>query len=286
MTTIHDLTAPAGLAEETRRNHPLALEALRNAVRRNARMWRRISDFGVPVPGLTWTAAETAAHMIGDLYDYADVLTRYAKGYVTHPMPRTGSPSALSAAANARHLAEVPERNMHRLSRQLEAAADAYLSVAGLVDVDTAVPTPNGLVIDASVITGLLLSEQLIHGFDIGRATDRLWTIGADEALLAIPAVLTVAPEYLRPDQARRPVSFELRMRGGRDYRFAVINGSATVGAAGAPVDCTITAEPVAFLMAGFGRIPSRSMVLRGKLRPGGRRPWRTMTFGSLLASP
>src|SRR6218665_3602387 len=106
MTPIHDITAPVGLLDETRRNQPLTLEALGNVVTRNARMWRRISDFNVPVPGLSWTAAETAAHLIGDLNDHTELLTRYTKGYVTHPLPRAGSPSALSAAANARHLAE------------------------------------------------------------------------------------------------------------------------------------------------------------------------------------
>ena len=95
-----------------------------------------------------------------------------------------------------------------------------------------------------------------------------------------------MAPAYLRPSQANQRVSFELRMRGGGRYRFAVVNGTALVGQAGAPVDCTITADPVAFLLVGFGRVPQWAPVLRGKLRAGGRRPWRATKFGSLLSNP
>ncbi len=286
MTTTHDVIAPADLVTETRRNHPSTLEALRRAVTRNARIWRRISDYNAPVPGLDWTAAETAAHLIGDLHDYTEVLTRYAKGYVTHPQRPAESPSRMSAAVNARHLAAVSDRNLHRLAAQLEQAAAAYVAVAETIDTGMSVLTPNGLVIDPSTMTGLLLSEQLIHGLDIARAAERDWTIGTDEALLAIPAVLSVAPDYLRPSQAHQRVSFELRLRGGGRFRFAVVNGTAMVSEAGAPVDCIITADPVAFLLVGFGRIPQWAPVLRGKLRPGGRRPWRAVKFGSLLSNP
>ena len=286
MTTTHEVIAPADLVSETRRNHQSTLDALRRVSIRNAQRWRRISDYNVPVPGLEWTAAETAAHMIGDLRDYTEVLTRYAKGYVTHPQQPAESPSRMSAAVNARHLVAVPDRNLHRLAAQLEQAAADYVAVAETIGTGTSVLTPNGLVIDPSTMTGLLLGEQLIHGLDIARAAERDWTIGADEALLAIPAVLAVAPDYLRPSQANQRVSFELRMRGGARYRFAVVNGTALVSEAGAPVDCTITADPVAFLLVGFGRVPQWSAVLRGKLRVGGRRPWRAAKFGALLSNP
>jgi putative sterol carrier protein len=58
------------------------------------------------------------------------------------------------------------------------------------------------------------------------------------------------------------------------------------VTAAGEPADCTISADPVAFLLLGYGRISQLSPLLRGKIRPGGWMPWRAMKFGSLLSSP
>ena len=285
-TSIPARTAGEGPLAEARQKHPETLEALRAAATRSARMWRRVSDSGARVPGLDWTAGETAAHMIGDIRDYTEALTRYARGYVTYANRPPESPSKLSAQINARHLAAVPERNLHWLAAQLEDAAADYLAVAGTVDTGTSILTPNGLVVDPSVMTALLLGEQLVHGFDIARADDRSWSIGADEALLVIPGVRTVAPSYLRPSQAQQRVSFELRMRGGGRYRLAVGDGTAVVGEAGAPTDCIITADPASFLLVGYGRIPAWSPLLRGKLWPGGSRPWQAMKFATLLSTP
>jgi hypothetical protein len=271
---------------EIRPNHEQTLVALRGAVTRSARLWRRVADSDAPVPGLDWTAGETAAHVIGDLRDYTEALTRFAKGYVTHADRAPESPTMLSAKVNARHLEAVPERNLHRLARLLEESAARYLEVAAVVDADVPILTPNGLMIDAATMTGLLLGEQLIHSLDIARATDRMWSINADDALLVIPAVLTVAPSYLRPASARRRISFELRMRGGPRYRLAVQDGSVIATVAGGRTDCVITADPVAFLMIGYGRTSPWSPILRGKIRPGGRKPWRAMRFGTLLSSP
>jgi len=75
-------------------------------------------------------------------------------------------------------------------------------------------------------------------------------------------------------------------MRGGPSYRLAVADGTAVVTAAGERADCVITADPVAFLLLGYGRIRQLSPVLRGQLRPGGRKPWLAMRFGTLLYSP
>lgn len=283
-------TAPVelrGPAEDTRREYGPTLNALRDAVTRTADLWRHIDHPDAPAPGLIWTAAETAAHVVGDLRDYTQALTRHANGYMTHANRPMESPSALSAKVNARHLEEIPERNLHRLAEMLEQAGAAYLQAAGSADVCSEIPTPNGLVIGPSTMAALLLGEQLIHGVDVSRAAGMPWSVTAPDAMLVIPGVLTVAPQYLRPKRAAGVhVSFELRMRGGASYRLAVDDGSAVVTAAGQRADCVITAEPVAFLLLGYGRIPQWSPVLRGQLRPGGRKPWLATKFGTLLQRP
>ena len=276
-----------GPAEDTRRAYGPTLNALRHAVARSADLWRHIDKPDAPAPGLTWTAAETAAHVVGDLRDYTQALTRHANGYMTHANRPTESPSRLSAKVNARHLEEVPERNLHRLADMLEVAADAYLNAAVAADPTVEIATPNGLVIGPSTMAALLLGEQLIHGLDISRTAKIPWTIAAADAFLVIPGVLTVAPQYLRPQRAGGVhISFELRMRGGASYRLVVDDGTAVVTAAAQKADCVITADPVAFLLLGYGRISQLSPVLRGQLRPGGRKPWLAMKFGTLLDSP
>ncbi len=111
-----------GPAEDTRHAYGPTLNALRDAVARSADLWRHIDKPDAPAPGLIWTAAETAAHVVGDLRDYTQALTRHANGYMTHANRPTESPSRLSAKVNARHLEEVPERNLHRLADMLEVA--------------------------------------------------------------------------------------------------------------------------------------------------------------------
>jgi uncharacterized protein (TIGR03083 family) len=276
-----------GPAEDTRHAYGPTLNALRAAVARSADLWRHIDKPDAPSPGLSWTAAETAAHVVGDLRDYTQALTRHANGYMTHANRPTESPSRLSAKVNARHLEEVPERNVHRLADMLESSADAYLNAAAAANPSVEIATPNGLVISPATMAALLLGEQLIHGLDISRSANIPWTISAADAFLVIPGVLSVAPQYLRPRRAAGVhISFELRMRGGAGYRMAVDDGTAVVTAAGGKADCVITADPVVFLLLGFGRISQLSPVLRGQLRPGGRKPWLALKFGTLLSSP
>lgn len=277
------LTTPA---DDARRAHHGTREALRAAAGRTAQLLRRIDAGDAPVPGLTWTVAETAAHMTGELRDYRQALTRLTAGYMTHANRPMESPSRMGAAVNARQLTEVPERDPSRLADLLEEAAQAYLAAATAADDTAAIPVANGLVLSPPTMTSLLLGEQVVHGLDISRAVRSRWDIEARDALMIIPGVLAVAPQYLRRSAAATRVSFELRIRGGSAYRMAVDYGSAVVTAAGQRSDCVITADPVAFLLLGYGRISQWPPLLRGKLRAGGRKPWMAMKFATMMSSP
>jgi hypothetical protein len=279
-------TYVAGPVDDTRRAHNSTLDALRDAVGRSARLWRRVADPNASVPGLTWTAAETAAHVVGDLRDHAQALTRHANGWLTRADRRFESPSRLSAIVNARHLTAVPERDMHRLADLLEETAATYLAAADSADADSVIPTPNGLTLTPPVMSSLLLGEQLIHGLDIARAANTAWTVSPRDALLVIPGLLSVAPRYLRPFRAAVRMSFELRVRGGGNYRIAVDDETAVLSAAGEKADCVIAADPVAFLLASYGRISQWSPIVAGKFRASGRKPWLAMRFGTLLSNP
>ncbi len=67
---------------------------------------------------------------------------------------------------------------------------------------------------------------------------------------------------------------------------MAIAHGTGVVTEAGEKADSVITADPVAFLLIGFGRVPQLPQILRGKLRAGGRKPWLAAEFGTLLAAP
>jgi mycothiol maleylpyruvate isomerase-like protein len=279
-------TVSAGPLDEVRRADAQARAALAEAVGRSAQLWRGIQDPTAPVPGLTWSVAETAAHVVGDMREYADTLARHVNGDHTVGEIPDGSPARARTVVNARHLIDISEREPRRLADMLEETVAHYLAVAAAVDASEpiAIVTADGLVLEPAVMTCLLLGEQLVHGLDIARAVHCPWTIGRDEALIVIPAILAIAPKYLRPSRTRDlSISFELRMRAGRRYRLAIENGAGVVTAAGEKADCVITADPVAFLLVGFGRVPQWSQLIRGKILAGGRKPWRAAKFGALL---
>ena len=277
---------PAGPIDDVRRADARASSALAAAIVRSAQLWRSIADSSAPVPGLAWTAGQTAAHVVADMGEYTEVLTRHVNGETAEFNIPDGSPARARNSANDRHLVDVPERDMRRLADLLEAAAAKYLAAASAIDTSerVALLTADGLVLEPAVMTCLLLGEQLVHGLDIARAAHRPWNIERDDALLAIPAALSLVPKYLRPRTTN--ASFELRLRGAPRYRVAIANGTGVVTVAGEKADCVITADPVTFLLLGLNRVPQLPQLLRGKLRAGGRKPWLAAKFGTLLESP
>src|SRR5579859_6454806 len=257
------------------------LDALRNAAERTARMVRTVPDGAARVPGMDWTAAETAAHVVGDLSFFTSFLTgqRDARDYLDEG---PGGPTAAerNAAVNTRQLREFPERDLPRLADAIIAAAAEFAAVAAAhPDSDRALIT-NGMTLTVPVMSALLLGEQLIHGLDIARAARLPWTITPQDSLLALAGALAVVPEYVdRRAAAGRHVSYELRLRGGPGYRLAVDDGTLSVTAPGPKADCVISADPVAFLLVGYGRTGQWGQIIRGRLVAGGRKPWLALGF-------
>jgi len=280
---------PAGPINDVRRADAQARSALAAALARSVQLWRSIADSSAPVPGLAWSAGQTAAHVVADMGEYAEVLTRHLNGQTAELNIPDGSFARARNSANDRHLVDVPERDTRRLADMLEETAAKYLAAAADIETSERVEllTADGLVLEPAVMTGLLLGEQLVHGLDIARAAHRPWSIEPDDALLVIPAVLSLVPKYLRPSRTKNAnISFELRLRGAPRYRLAIADGKGVVTVAGKKADCVITADPVTFLLLGLNRVPQLPQLLRGKLRAGGRKPWLAAKFGTLLESP
>jgi len=283
---------PAGPVNDVRRADAQARSALAAAVARSGRLWRSIADSSASVPGLAWSAGQTAAHVVADMGEYTEVLTRHVNGETAEFDIPDGSPARARNSANDRHLVDVPERDMRRLADRLEKTAAKYLAAAADIAATDAshrveLLTADGLVLEPAVMTGLLLGEQLVHGLDIARAAHRPWSIEPDDALLVLPAVLSLVPKYLRPTRTKNTnISYELRLRGAPRYRLAIADGKGVVTVAGKKADCVITADPVTFLLLGLNRVPQLPQLLRGKLRAGGRKPWLAAKFGTLIESP
>jgi hypothetical protein len=263
-------------------------QALRAAAGRTAALLRRLPDSRAIVPGLTWSVAETAAHLVTALETYRDLVlgTADAKAMLVFS-PDVETPPQHSAAYNAAQLARFSERDPLRLADLLGPSVDAFLEAAAARPDGDRILTGTGLSMTVPTMTAALLGEQLIHGFDIARAGHIPWPISRTDALLVLGGVMVMLPDYLdRQRTAGLHVAYELRLRGGPRYRLQVDDGMATVTEVGRPVDCWVSADPATFLLLGYGRISRRSQIIRGRFVAGGRKPWLALAFERLLTGP
>ena len=238
--------------------------ALRAVAPRAAAVIRTAGDSGAPVPGLAWTAGQTAAHLVNEFRDYA----AYAQGSRT--AARGDQPSRLNAAANAEQLRADPDRDLGSLADRLPPAVEGFLAVEPPAEPVTA---SNGIAMSWETMASALLGELLVHGLDIARASGQPWRIDRADALLAIAGVMTMVPHYLKTSL---DATFEVRLRGGPRYLIGP----------GAKPDCWISADPEAFLLVGFGRTGQWGQIARGRLVAGGRKPWLAVKFGSMITGP
>jgi uncharacterized protein (TIGR03083 family) len=263
--------------------------ALREAAGRAAALLRTVQDPSREVPGLTWNVGETAAHMVADLELYTGLITgeRETGGQLDGETAEAISPSQVTVTANAVQLAEFTERDLARLADRLVPAADAFVAAAAGRPADATLVGTNGVRMTMPMMTATLLGELLIHGLDIARAGNVPWPITREDALLVIAGVMAMVPDYIdRAEAAGRHINYELRFRGGPHYRLTIDDGTATVGEPGGPVDCRIVADPVAFLLVGYGRTGQMGQILRGKILAVGRKPWLGLAFGKLITGP
>ena len=265
--------------------------ALADAAGRTAQLLRSGLDPAASVPGLSWNAAETAAHLVADLHEHAALAAGAHPASAATSAPGDGRNAAeRGAAANQLQLDAFSERHLTVLADLLEdAAAGLNTAVANLPN-DEPILTANGVAMTPPTLVSICLGEQLIHGLDLARSAGRPWRIDRIDALRVIPGIMAIAADYVNQETANgHRLDYEVRFGGDERFRLAVDGARVTVTSADSRhdrPDCVITADPVAFLLVGYGRVGQWSQILRGKLRAGGRRPWLALRFSSLLIRP
>jgi hypothetical protein len=143
------------------------------------------------------------------------------------------------------------------------------------------------MTVTVPVMTAALLGEHVVHGLDITRAAGLPWAITPEDANMVLTGLMAMVPGYVdRKAAAGRHLSYGLRLRGGPGYRLSFDDGTLTVTEPGQKTDCVISADPVAFLLVGFGRTSQWGPIIRRKMVARGRKPWLGFGFGRLLLSP
>jgi uncharacterized protein (TIGR03083 family) len=270
----------------------LAIEQrIGNAASSVAWMLREAADVHVRVHGGEWSVADGGAHLVCVLDCFTDSLSGNGSRW-SRLVPDDPDYRQRLAAANAAMMRDV-DRDPERLAALLVERADAFLSASSRVQCDLECDTPwygPGVTRSVETLRALALGELTIHGYDIARALGQSSSLDADTARLVIETAFTAMAPLLvdRGAAAGLEANFDVRVRGAEPFLVAVHGGDVAVSSTsgGARVDCHLSAEPVALMLVGYGRISHWSALARFRLIAWGRRPWLALRFPRLFVSP
>lgn len=140
----------------------------------------------------------------------------------------------------------------------------------------------------ASSCRPLFLNEFIVHGQDLAAVT------GAPKpthtpamAHRAIDGMFTTTPAFVDPDKAAAQPDgvYHLKFRGGLDYTWTK-SGRELLITKGKPAkaDAHLNADPIAFILSSLGRIGQIKPALTGAIVSYGKKPWRFLGLGTVLA--
>ncbi|MFC8276049.1 maleylpyruvate isomerase N-terminal domain-containing protein [Streptomyces sp. NPDC057271] len=272
--------------------HERARAALGAAIPRLVRLLRDLPDRDAPSGVPVWTVGDVGAHLAAVYLGFCSTVSPDDSLDWDGILPPGDGPFVERiTAVNATSIGFFGGDDRARLHDFVAERGETFLRVTEGLAPDTPVVVPwYGQEITLATVTGLLLSETLVHGLDIARGARRPWPIGHDEASLVLaqsmPTMMTLA---LDTEKARGvAIAFDLVVRGGPRLAIVVDDGAMTVTRDAPPraYDCRLTATPAAFLLVSFRRTPIWKAVVRGQMRAGGRRPWLAMRLGELIGTP
>jgi hypothetical protein len=144
------------------------------------------------------------------------------------------------------------------------------------------------------MLTCHLLSETIMHGYDLARAADRPWPIGPGPASMVLSGfimqVIRALPPTVLVAQERAgnaTATFDLRIRGSRSWHLVFTNGELRAeDPAPRPVDCHISTDPEAMLLLMWGRRSQWRAIARGQIVAWGRKPWLGPALRSMIRNP
>ncbi|HEV2780997.1 MAG TPA: maleylpyruvate isomerase N-terminal domain-containing protein [Actinophytocola sp.] len=223
---------------------------------------RRVPAPDLPLARVSWTAAETGAHLV--------TLARRYRRMAQAPQPL---PASL-AEDNQQALDALPERDPDTVADLLTADVTTLLDTLGTDGRHRAwyFTLPH----TAAGLGAIMLTELLMHGLDLARALRQPWPITRPQAAICLHGVLPALVLLVEPAAARTATgTYHLRLRGSADWTIRIHDATATVEP-GRPgrADLHLSADPVAFLLHSYGHLGRTRILLTGRLIAWGRRPW------------
>lgn len=253
---------------------------IRSASERCARVIASIEDPSAPTRGLSWSLGETAAHLCTTIRLYIDCLEER----VAVEPHLVGDVPSFVAAQNEERLERFPERDPVVLAQVLESDVSSFLALLEARSPEDAVPFPAGYQISTAIQACFALAELLIHGLDIARSIGRPWSISPDDAILILSGVAAFLPLSADPERAKRVHgTVHVRLRGAGCYAIRISQGSVSTSQCSGRADLYMSADPVASLLVGYGRMSRWVPALRGQIVAWGPKPWLALRLSSLF---
>ena len=136
-------------------------------------------------------------------------------------------------------------------------------------------------------LSGILINEAEVHAYDIALAEDREWKISRQKAIESTVGLLPGLPAFVDEAAAKGlNANFELQLRGGPRMYITIVDGALSIDATPKRVDVHVSADPVEYLLIGFGRKSQWPAIATGKVVAWGRKPWLALKFAKLFHSP
>jgi uncharacterized protein (TIGR03083 family) len=271
-----------------------AQAALEDVAGRTADLLRSLPTAQVPIPGSEWTVRDAAAH----LASCDDIYSELANG-VPSPIEalvgatgrpvRSGAHYRETVAINsARRLADIPETDPTRLAKLVVDGAQRLIDTTAGRPGDRPVTFHCGFPFTVEGVVCCGLSEHIVHGYDMATALGVPWPIDPGHAALVLYGIAPLFALCVHPETTKGlSVAYEIELRGVGRSLIRFVDGEYRLEPADSgPVDCTISADPVAYLLVGAGRLSLWSAIALGLISAGGRKPELALDFGGLFIYP
>jgi hypothetical protein len=249
--------------------------------RRTADLLRSRPDVQARVPGAAWSVREAAVHLVNFAALHAEIATGA-------PSPRLSLRRVDVALDNDRRIADVPETDPEKLAGLVTDAFERFLEATADRPGGQEVIWHCGLPVTLAGLAGIQLGELMLHAYDVATAVGAPWPIDPEHAQLALYGFgpcygLVVNEERVGGWSA----GYGIEVRDGPAFTVRFVDGEYRLEPADSGrVDCTISADPVAFLMVGSGRLSMPAAVALGLISIAGDRPELGFEFPDLFIFP
>lgn len=227
----------------------------------------------------TWSVRDVAVHS-GHIFK---TLSGLARGGTSPVMDHTSMSATWDAMVR-----EDPEHDLGKIAEDIRASAQSFIGFTSPDTWETVRPWHGQLQIPEYGLAAIMINEAAIHGLDVAKTMNRNWPIAREEALIAIQGLLPVLPHFLRHETAAgMRATYRLKLRGGPTLYLRVEDGELKISEQHrGKVDCAISADPVSYLLVGYGRKSQWGPIATGKITAWGRAPWLSLNFGKLFVTP